>query len=305
MLTKFFDPIEPRFRALVYGNVHVETLITGCRFAEGPVYIPAGRYLICSDIPNDRLLRWDETNGVVSEFRQPSGYGNGNTMDRQGRLITCEHKGRRLARTEHDGAVTELAARFEGRRLNSPNDVVVKSDNSVWFTDPSYGIESHYEGDLDQQELDGCYVFRLDASGKLSIACNDMVQPNGLAFSPDESILYIVDSGVSHRPNGPRHIRKFRVLENGALAGGEILAECPIGIYDGIEVDKFGNIWASAGDGVYCYGTDGVLLGRILIPEVVSNVCFGGLKRNRLFITAATTVYAVYLKTQGVALHLR
>ena len=303
MLTPDFEVIDPRFRALVYGSVHVETLYSGCRFAEGPVYVPAGRYLVFSDIPNDRLMRWDETDGSVSVFRQPSGYANGNTMDRQGRLLTCEHQGRRLARTEHDGRVVTLADSYRGRRLNSPNDVVVKSDNSIWFTDPSYGIDSHYEGDIGTREQDGCHVFRLDpAKGDLTVATDALVQPNGLAFSPDESLLYVVDSGVSHVPDGPRHMRRFSVTADGRLEGGAVFATCPLGIFDGIDVDRFGNVWASAADGVYCYAPDGTLIGRIRMPEVVSNLCFGGMKRNRLFITGATGLYAVYVKTLGVPL---
>jgi gluconolactonase len=297
MLTNWFELVDPRFGALVLGNVHADVLIQGCRFAEGPVYVPAGRYLLCSDIPNDRILRWDETSGVVSTFRCPSGYANGNTLDRQGRLVTCEHQGRRLARVEHDGTITPLATHFNGARLNSPNDVVVASDDSVWFTDPSYGIETLYEGDFGPKEQPGCAVFRFDVkTGCLSVATDAMEQPNGLVFSPDEKHLYIVDSGVSHRHDGPKHIRRFDVCGDGSLAGGEVFVDCPVGIFDGITVDHIGNIWASAGDGVYCFATDGALLGRIKIPEVVSNVTFGGPKRNRLFITAATSVYAVYLK---------
>ena len=303
MFAPEFDVIDPRFRALIYGCVAVETLFAGCRFGEGPVYFPAGRYLVFSDIPNDRLMRWDETTGAVSVFRHPSGYANGNAMDRQGRLLTCEHQGRRVTRTGHDGRVVTLAGAYKGRKLNSPNDVIVKSDNSVWFTDPSYGIDSHYEGELAEKEQDGCYVFRLDpARGELTVATGDMVQPNGLAFGPDERLLYIVDSGVSHMPDGPRHMRRFTVTEAGGLSGGELFATCPLGIFDGIDVDHCGNVWASAADGVYCYAPDGDLIGRILIPEVVSNLTFGGIKRNRLFITGATGVYAVYLKTLGVPL---
>jgi len=293
MLTHWFDAKEPAFTALVFGNVHVEKIIENCRFAEGPAYFPGGRYFICSDIPNDRLLRWDETNGAVSVFRAPSGYANGNTVDRQGRLITCEHGGRRVSRTEHDGSVTNLASHFDGGRLNSPNDVVVKSDDTIWFTDSSYGIDSHYEGDPAPQEQKGRYVFRLDGEGRLTIVTDKLEQPNGLAFSPDEKVLYIVDSGRA------RNLRRFELDGGGSLTGGEVFAECPIGIFDGIRVDAAGNLWASTGDGVYCYDTSGKLLGRIVLPEVASNLCFGGVKRNRMFITAATSVYAVFLKTRG------
>jgi gluconolactonase len=303
MLTHWFEVIDPRFLKLVYGSVDVETLAQGCRFAEGPIYVPAGRYLLCSDIPNNRILRWDETNQTVSTFREPSGYANGNTLDRQGRLLTCEHGGRRLSRTEHDGSVTILADRFNGGRLNSPNDVVVKSDDTIWFTDPSYGIETLYEGDFGTKEQQGCYVFRLDPrSRRMTIATDKLEQPNGLVFSPDERILYIVDSGGSHRVGGPKHIRRFEVSNGGTLLGGEVFAQCDVGIFDGIAMDHLGNVWASAGDGVYCYASDGTLIGRIKIPEVVSNLVFGGLKRNRLFITGASSIYAVYLKTYGVPL---
>lgn len=303
MLSHWFEVVDDRFRRLVYGSVQVEKIIPDCRFAEGPVYFPAGRYLLCSDIPNDQILRWDETDGSVSVFRHPSGYANGNTLDRHGRLLTCEHQGRRVSRTGHDGRVMTLAGEFEGRRLNSPNDVIVRSDHSIWFTDPSYGIESHYEGELDTKEQRGCFVFRLDpTSGEMRVATDIMEQPNGLAFSPDETILYVVDSGVSHRRDGPRHIHRFTVGADQTLAGGEVFIESPVGIFDGIEIDAEGNIWASAGDGVYCYDREGVLLGRILIPDVVSNLCFGGVKRNRLFITAANSVYAVFLKARGVSL---
>lgn len=294
MLTHWFDVKEPEFRDLVFGNVHVETIITGCRFAEGPVYVPSGRYLLCSDIPNDRVLRWDETDGSVSVFRQPAGYANGNTLDQQGRVITCEHGGRRVCRIDHDGVIRTLADRFEGKRLNSPNDVVVGSDGSVWFTDPSYGIDSHYEGDPAEQELEGRFVFRLDADGTLEKVAASLEQPNGLAFSPDESLLYVVDSGSA------RTITSFTV-EGRSLGEGRQFASCPIGIFDGIRTDMFGNVWASAGDGVYCYNKHGLLIGRIVMPEVISNLCFGGFKRNRLFITGATSVYAVFLKSRGIA----
>jgi gluconolactonase len=293
MLTHWFDVKDPAFTALVFGNVHVERIIENCRFAEGPAYFAAGRYFICSDIPNDRMLRWDETNGMVSVFRQPCGYANGNTVDRQGRLITCEHGGRRVSRTEHDGSITSLASHFDGARLNSPNDVVVKSDNTIWFTDSSYGIDSHYEGDPAPQEQKGRYVFRRDGEGRLSIVTDQLEQPNGLAFSPDEKVLYIVDSGRA------RNVRRFDVGGDHNLTAGDVFAECPIGIFDGIRSDDAGNLWASAGDGVYCYDPRGKLLGRIVLPEVASNLCFGGVKRNRMFITAATSVYAVFLKTRG------
>ena len=215
--------------------------------------------------------------------------------------MSCEHGGRRVTRTEHDGSVTVLADRYEGKRLNSPNDVVVKSDGTVWFTDPPYGILTDYEGYKADSEIGANYVYRLDpASGALSVASDDFDKPNGLAFSPDESILYIADTGLSHDPNGPHHIRAFSVAESGALSGGEVFAEITPGVADGFRLDTEGNIWTSAGDGIHCYTPDGTLLGKILIPEKVSNCTFGGPRRNRLFITATTSLYAIYVNARGV-----
>jgi gluconolactonase len=299
-LTHSFEVLDPRFRRLAFPNVHVETLWTGCRWAEGPAWFAAGRYLVWSDIPNDRMLRWDETDGSVSVFRQPAMNTNGHAVDTQGRLVSCEHRGRCVSRTEHDGSRTVLASHFDGKRLNSPNDVVVKSDGSVWFTDPSYGIDSEYEGDASPNEQGAQRVYRIDATtGALSVVANDFVQPNGLAFSPDESLLYIVDTGATHVEDGPHHVRRFRVGAGGALSGGELLATCPVGLYDGLRVDVHGNLWLSAGDGVHCHAPDGTLLGKVRIPETVANVCFGGAKRNRLFICGTTSLYAVYLNTRG------
>lgn len=300
MLTDAFDVIDKRFRHYAMANVHLETLYTGTRWAEGPAYFPAARHLIWSDIPNDRLLRYDETNGVVSEFLTPCRHHNGHTVDCEGRLVSCEHRGRCVSRIEVDGSTTILADRFEGKRLNSPNDVVVKSDGSIWFSDPTYGIDSAYEGDKADAEIDGSYVYRLDPhSGALTAVITDMVKPNGLAFSPDESLLYVADTGATHVENGPQHIRRFAVGRDGSLSGGEIFATCDTGLFDGFRVDIHGNIWTSAGDGVHCYTPEGDLIGKILTGEVVANVEFGGLKRNRLFICATTTLRAVYLNTQA------
>jgi gluconolactonase len=298
-LTKDFEVIDPRFRRLAMINVHVEKLYTGCRWAEGPAWFAAGRYLVWSDIPNDRMLRWDETDASVSVFRQPAMNTNGHTVDGEGRLVSCEHRGRCVSRTEHDGRRVVLAERFDGKRLNSPNDLVVKSDGSIWFTDPSYGIDSEYEGDAARSEVGACRVYRIDpADGSLSVVADDFVQPNGLAFSPDESLLYIVDTGATHRADGPRHVRRFKVSANGkALSGGEVFATCGNGLYDGLRVDHHGNLWLSAGDGVHCHAGDGALLGKILIPETVANLCFGGAKLNRMFICGTTSLYAVYLNT--------
>lgn len=299
-LTESFEVLDPRFRTLAFPNVHVEELWTGCRWAEGPAWLAAGRYLVWSDIPNDRMLRWDETDGSVSVFRQPAMNTNGHTVDLQGRLVSCEHRGRCVSRTEHDGSRTVLVSQVEGKRLNSPNDVVVKSDGSLWFTDPSYGIDSDYEGDAASSEIGARRVYRFDeASGKTTVVASDFVQPNGLAFSPDESLLYIVDTGATHQADGPHHVRRFKVAANGTLTGGEVFATCPVGLYDGLRVDVHGNLWLSAGDGVHCHAPDGTLLGKILIPETVANVCFGGAKLNRLFICGTTSLYAVYLNTRG------
>ena len=299
-LTTSFEAIDPRFRKLAFPNVHVETLYTGCRWAEGPAWFAAGRYLVWSDIPNDRMLRWDETDGSVSVFRQPAMNTNGHTVDLEGRLVSCEHRGRCVSRTEHDGRRSVLASHHDGKRFNSPNDVVVKSDGSIWFSDPSYGIDSDYEGDASPNEQGAQRVYRIDpANHAVSVVADDFVQPNGLAFSPDESLLYIVDTGATHVPDGPHHVRKFRVAANGTLSGGEVFATCPVGLYDGLRVDVHGNLWLSAGDGVHCHASDGALLGKVLVPETVANVCFGGAKRNRLFICATSSLYAVYLNTRG------
>jgi len=300
MLTEAFEVHDDRFSSLVLGNVHLEKLWTGCRWAEGPAYFPAGRYLIWSDIPNNRLMRYDETDGSVSVFLQPSNNQNGHTVDREGRLVCCEHQGRCVSRIEHDGRRTVLASHYEGKRLNSPNDAVVKSDGTIWFTDPTYGIDSEYEGDAAPSEIGASYVYRLDPdTGSLTTVATDFVKPNGLAFSPDERLLYIADTGATHVKDGPRHIRRFTVGADHSLSGGEIFATCDHGLFDGLRVDVEGNVWTSAGDGVHCYAPDGTLIGKIKVPEVVANVCFGGPKRNRLFICGTTSLYAVYLRVQG------
>lgn len=300
-LTESFELIDPRFKALAFPNIHLERLYTGCRWAEGPAWLAAGRYLVWSDIPNDRVLRWDATDGSVSVFEHPAMNANGHTVDVQGRLVACEHRGRCISRIGFDGAREVLADRYDGKRFNSPNDAVVKSDGSVWFTDPSYGIDSDYEGDASAGEIGGSHVYRIDAgTGQVSRVADDFVQPNGLAFSPDESLLYIVDTGITHRENGPHHVRRFRVGADGrTLAGGEVFATCPAGLYDGLRVDVHGNLWLSAGDGVHCHAPDGTLLGKIRVPETVANVCFGGPKLNRLFICGTTSLYSVYLNTRA------
>lgn len=295
-----FEIYDERFVYLTLGNAWLEKLYTGTLWAEGPVYFADGDYLVWSDIPSNRMLRW--AGGHVSVFRESSNNSNGNTRDLQGRLVTCEHGARRVTRTEPDGSITVLVDQFEGKKLNSPNDVVVKSDGTVWFTDPNYGILSDYEGHTAEREYGGCYVFRLDpTSGDLEPVCKDFSRPNGLAFSPDESKLYVADSGGSHDPAGnPHHVRVFNVDREGGLTGGAVFVEISPGIPDGIRVDIQGNLWVTAGDGVHCYSPDGGLLGKILVPEPVANLTFGGSKRNRLFITATTSVYAVYVATKGV-----
>ncbi|MBV8576596.1 MAG: SMP-30/gluconolactonase/LRE family protein, partial [Acetobacteraceae bacterium] len=278
----------------------LQKLHTGMLWVEGPVYFVDGDYLLWSDIPNNCIMQYVEGLGA-RVWRADSNNSNGNTRDREGRLVTCEHGSRRVTRTEPDGTITVLASRYQGKRLNSPNDVVVKSDGTIWFTDPPYGILSAYEGHRTESELGACYVFRLDpASSELTIVTDEMEKPNGLAFSPDESILYVADTGISHDPEGPHHIRAFDVADSKRLRNGRVFAEINPGAPDGFRLDTEGNIWTSAGDGVHCFSPAGELLGKILVPELVSNVTFGGPKRNRLFITATTSLYAAYLAQEGL-----
>jgi gluconolactonase len=286
------EVLDERFRSCD-GDGWTERLFTGCRWTEGPAYFPAGRYLVFSDIPNDRMLRFDEVTGAVGVFREPAGYANGHTVDRQGRLISCEHGTRRVTRTEHDGSITVLASHYAGKRLNSPNDVVERSDGSIWFTDPSYGIDSDYEGHKAPSEIGACHVYRVTpGTGEVRIAADDFARPNGLAFSLDERQLYIVDT--RHK-----HIRLFDVAGDGGLSGGQVFATCEAGTFDGIRLDDAGRVWAAAHDGVHCFDPDGTLLGKLHIPEIVSNITFGGPKRNDLFITATSSVYRLRLKVTG------
>ncbi|WP_284774297.1 SMP-30/gluconolactonase/LRE family protein [Agrobacterium sp. lyk4-40-TYG-31] len=290
---------DERFRQLIVGNAELEELYSGCRWAEGPVWFSDLNCLLWSDIPNQRMLRW-VPDGGVSVFRQPSNFTNGNTRDRQGRLICCEHGTRRVTRTEVDGSITVLADSYRGKRLNSPNDVIVRSDDSVWFTDPTYGILSDYEGYKSEPEQQTRNVYRLDpATGDIDIMVDDFGQPNGLAFSPDETKLYVADSSSSHDITRPRHIRVFDVVEDKRLTGGQEFCALDNGLPDGFRLDVAGNLWTSAGDGVHCFSPDGALLGKIKIPQTVANLTFGGPRRNRLFITASKSLYSIYVATTG------
>ena len=288
-----WERFDPAFEQ-VDGDEWVERVFTGGRWLEGPTYFSAGRYLAVSDIPNDRLLRWDETSNAVSVFRSPAGFANGHTRDRAGRLVSCEQGNRRVTRTEHDGTVTVLADRFRGRRLNSPNDVVEHSDGSLWFTDPSYGIDSDYEGGRAEPEIDGCHVYRVDPrSGEVQVVADDFERPNGLAFSADESRLYVADTRR-------KHLRVFDVSTEGRLSGGRVLAECSAGSFDGLRLDTSGRIWAAAHDGVHVFHPEGALLGKLRLPEIVSNLTFGGPRLNHLFVTATSTVYTLRLNVNGL-----
>jgi gluconolactonase len=293
---------DDRFRHLIVPSSGLEELYSDCRWAEGPVWFGDLGCLVFSDIPNQRMLRWVDGGGV-STFRTPSNFANGNTRDRQGRLISCEHGGRRVTRTEIDGSITVLADSFQGKRLNSPNDVVVKSDGSIWFTDPTYGIKSNYEGYRADPEQPTRNVYRLDpATGELNALVTDFGQPNGLAFSPDENILYVADSSSSHDVTAPRHIRAFDVVDGRRLVNDRVFCTLDIGLPDGFRLDVGGNLWTSAGDGVHCFSPQGALLGKIMVPQTVANLTFGGPRGNRLFITATRSLYAVYTATNGSSL---
>ena len=290
--------LDPRFQHIKLGHAAIERIATGFRFTEGPAYFGGGRYLVFTDIPNDALLRWDEISGAVETLRSPAGYPDGNTRDRQGRLVTCELGSRTLTRTEHDGTVTVLATHFEGVQLTGPNDVVVKSDGSIWFSDNGSGIHGNYLGDKAQAELP-FRVYRLDPeSGALTIAISDMERPNGLCFSPNEDRLYVVDT-----PAGPRITRVYDMVD-GMPANGRVFFDDTPGWADGIRCDTEGNVWCGmtggpGHDGVAIFAPDGTLIGRILLPERCANLAFGGRKRNRLFMTASQSVYALYVEAQG------
>jgi gluconolactonase len=290
------------------GTMAVERVATGFRWAEGPVYFPAGRYALFSDIPNNRIMRFSEDDGHVSVYRQPSMNSNGNTIDREGRLITCEHSGRRVTRTELDGSITIIADKYNGKKLNSPNDAVVASDGSIWFTDPVYGIGGYYEGIKAEPEQEKHNVYRVDPkSGDVKVVVDDFVEPNGISLSPDEKKLYVLDTGFTDGPDNPSHIRVFDLdVGAGKVSNSKVFAEMPKpSITDGVRCDTDGRVWCSVGwgdpneDGVRCYTPDGDLLGKIHIPETVANLCFGGQQRNRLYICGSTSLYAVYTSVQG------
>ena len=296
-----YEIIDNRFARKVLGSARLEELHSGSRWTEGPVWFSDHDCLYFSDIPNQRVLRYLAADNSISTYQQPSNFANGHTRDRQGRLISCQHGTRSVTRMEADGSVTMLADSFEGRKLNSPNDVVVRSDGSIWFTDPSYGILSDYEGYAAPQEQPVRGVYRIDGeTGAISLMVGDFVQPNGLAFSPDESVLYVADSGASHDPNAPRHIRAFAV-EGGGHRVRDLgpFAVIDKGVPDGFRLDTDGWIWCSAADGVQVFDETGKLCGRIRVPQTVSNLTFGGPRRNRLFITATTSLYALYVNARG------
>jgi gluconolactonase len=289
------DPIPARWEwldphAAIGGDRSVQRLFTGGHWLEGPAYFPAGRYLVFSDIPNDRILRWDETTNQVGVFRSPANYTNGHTVDRQGRLVSCEHGGRRVTRTEFDGRITVLADSYQGKRLNSPNDVVVAADDAVWFTDPAYGIDTDYEGFQADSEIGSCNVYRITPDGAITLVADDFDRPNGLAFTPDGSKLLIVDSERNH-------IRAFTVNEDQTLSGGEVVIDRGA---DGIRFDNQGRLWTGTHEGVHIHTPDFELIGKLHLPEVAANLCFGGPKRNQLFITATSTLYTLRVKATGL-----
>ena len=296
-----YEVHDERFVKLIIGHAKLERLWTGSRWAEGPVYVPAARQVLWSDIPNDRVLRFVEDDSAVSVFETPCGFQNGHALDREGRVVACEHGGRRISRLDHDGVWRALATHFDGKRLNSPNDVVVKSDGTIWFSDPTYGIDGDYEGAFAESEIGAAHVYRLDPeTGAVSAVVTDRVRPNGLAFSPDESVLYVADTGETHVKDTPRAIHAYAVGADGeTLADSKTFAVCDNGFFDGFRLDGRGNLWTSSADSVRAYAPDGTLIGRIPVPELVSNLCFGGPRRNRLYITAQTSLYAIYLNTHA------
>jgi gluconolactonase len=295
-----FESHNRLFARYILPNAQLEELATGFRWIEGPVWVGDAGCLLFQDLPNNRTMRWIEGLGT-SVYRAPSNYANGQTRDREGRLVSCSHRGRCLYRTEHDGRITTLVERHGGKRLNSPNDVIVKSDGSIWFTDPVFGIVNDYEGGRQEPEQPPA-VYRFEPnSGEIRIVAGDFDGPNGLAFSPDERLLYIAEAGAPNVDDPKQYIRVFEVQPDGVtLRGGDIFYKVEPGFSDGFRVDEHGNIWSSAGDGVHCISQRGELLGKIFVPHVVANVTFGGHAKNRLFIGASTTLYSIYLNTRGV-----
>ena len=292
----FYESYDARFGHYVMFNAPLKKLATGFDWVEGPVWMGDAGCLLFSDIPNNKILRWTPEVGL-STYRAPSNYSNGHTRDRVGRLVSCEHGLRRVTRTEWDGSITVIAESYEGKRLNSPNDVVVKSDGSIWFSDPHYGIGTDYEGFKSEQELP-CHVYRVDPDGTIEAVLTDFNCPNGLCFSPDESLLYVADTGRMFHSD-PAHIRVFD-MASGRPSGGRVFHAISPGVADGFRADSDGNIWSSAGDGVHCIAPDGTLLGKILVPEIVSNLCFGGRAKHQLYITATTSLYMLALNRRGV-----
>ncbi len=293
-----YDIIEPEFRSLVLSNAELLTLADGFAWAEGPVWFADANQLLVSDVPNDRILRWSEEGGL-SVFRQPSGFANGHTRDRQGRLIGCSDQRRCVTRLELDGGETALADRYDGRRLNSPNDVVVASDGAIWFTDPHYGINTDYEGGKQTAELPA-QVYRFDpATAELAVVADDFAGPNGLCFSPDEKRLFIAESGAQFAPDPLRHIRVFDVEDGRRLTNGRVFHKVSPGFADGMRCDEDGRVWTSAGDGVHCLSPEGALIGKILTGGVVSNLTFGGRFRSRLFLCASHALMAIYMNVRG------
>jgi gluconolactonase len=295
------EVLDPSFARYRIFNAAVERLAGGMRWSEGPIWFGGGRYLLWSDLPNNRIMKWEEETGQVILFRKPSNYANGNTQDRQGRLVTCEHGARRVTRTEHDGSTTVILDRYDGKPLNSPNDVVVKSDGSIWFSDPPFGIGGNYEGNAATPELPQ-NVYRVDGeTGQASVVASDLLGPNGLCFSPDETKLYVVESRAT--PN--RIIRVFDVINGRKLVNGHVFVDAGPGTPDGLRSDIDGNLWCGWGmgtaelDGVFIYSPEGKLIGRIRLPERCANLCFGGAKRNRLFMAASKSLYSLYVNTQG------
>lgn len=294
----FFEAADSRFSTYVLGNAPVKQLATGFDWVEGPVWFGDANCLLFSDIPNNKIMRWSPDDGI-STYREPSNYSNGHTRDLQGRLISCEHGTRRVTRTEYDGSITVLSDSFEGKRLNSPNDVVVKSDGSIWFSDPHYGIMTNYEGYKAEQELP-CNVYRIEPdSGKMTAVVTDLDCPNGLAFSEDEAKLYVADTGKMFDKDANQRIRCYQVTDKTVEKGVDFY-KVSSGCADGFRLDEDGNIWTSAADGVHCISPEGVFLGKILIPETVSNICFGGRAKHQLFITATTSLYCITLNRSGI-----